>query len=195
MRRSMSWLLTGVLSLVIVGFARPVAAQDTPKVEVAGGWNYFAARSNADESWEHFYKGGFGEVAVNLNSKWGALGNIAYDQKTITDTGGDVKIKVIPYLFGVRYSSRTSSKNTPFLQFLVGATKLDASQGSFSTDETNFTWQAGGGVNIKAAEHLSARIGGDYFRIMGKDDGDLTGGEAIQGLRLTAGVVIPFGGN
>ena len=120
MRRSMSWLLTGVLSVVIVGFARPAAAQDTPKVEVAGGWNYLAARSNADESWEHFYKGGFGEVAVNLNSKWGAVGNVAYDQKTITDVGGDVKVKVIPYLFGVRFSSRTSSKNTPFLQFLAG---------------------------------------------------------------------------
>lgn len=188
----MSWLLMGVLTVAIVGFASPAAAQDTPSVEVAGGWNYFAARSNDDEEWEHFYKGGFGEVAVNLNSRWGVVANVAYDQKTITEFGGDVKIKVLPYLFGVRLSSRTSSKNTPFAHFLVGATNLKATQGSDSVDDTQFTWQVGGGVNIAAKGRLGARVGGDYFRIHGSDSSNLNS-EAIQGLRITAGIVVGIG--
>lgn len=194
MRRSMSWLLAGVLSVLVAGTARPAAAQDAPKVEVAGGWNYIGARANADDQWEHFYKGGFGEVAGNLNSRWGVVGNVGYNQKTITDVGGDFQIKVMPYLFGVRASSRVNEKNTPFVHFLAGATRLEGSQGSDSGEETAFTWQAGGGLNINSSGRVGARIGGDYMRIQGKDGGELSGGEAIQGLRLTVGVVVGFGG-
>ena len=189
----MSWLLIGVLSVVIVGMARPAAAQDdAPKVEVAGGWNYMGLRFGESDTWEHFYRGGFGEVAVNLNNRWGIVGNVGYDQKTVVEIEGDIKAKVIPYLFGVRLSSRANEKNTPFLQFLVGATKRSLSLGSESINETTFTWQAGGGVTIKASEHVGARIGGDYMRIQGKDDSEIFGSDATQGLRLTAGVVVGF---
>ena len=41
MRRSKSWLVAGVMSLLVVGMAALSAAQDdAPKVEMAGGWNY-----------------------------------------------------------------------------------------------------------------------------------------------------------
>ena len=181
--------------MLVVGFAAPSAAQeDAPAVEVAAGWNYIAARSNATNEWEHFYRGGFGEVAGNLNNRWGVVGNVGYDQKTVTEIEGDITFKVIPYLFGVRLSERTNPKTTPFVHFLAGATQLKASLGSESVDETNFTWQVGGGLNINASGRLGARAGFDYIRIQGKDDGDLSGGEAIQGLRLTAGIVVGFGG-
>ena len=193
MRRSMSWLLTGVLSVVIVGMARPVAAQDAPKVEAAGGWNYIAARSQASDEWDHLYKGGFGEVAVNINNRWGAVGNIGYDEKTETEVGGDIKFKVIPYLFGVRFSRREDAKPSPFLQFLAGATRISASQGSFKIDETNFSLQFGGGVNIPVNSRVFARVGGDYLHIQGGgDDSELTGGEIVQGLRISAGVGVGF---
>jgi hypothetical protein len=175
--------------------ARPAAAQDdAPKVEVAGGWNYMGLRFNESEEWQHFYKGGFGEVAVNVNNRWGVVGNVGYDQKTVTDVGGDIDAKVTPYLFGVRMSSRRNEANTPFLQFLAGATRIKLSQGSESLTQTTFTWQAGGGINIKVNDVLGARVGGDYMRILGKTDSDITGDEAVQGLRLTAGIVVGFGG-
>ena len=37
-----------------------------------------------------------------------------------------------------------------------------------------------------------ARAGFDYLHIHGKDGGQLTGGEAIQGLRISAGVGVGF---
>jgi opacity protein-like surface antigen len=190
--RSKNWLVAGMMSLLVVGFAVPSAAQDDARAEVAGGWNYIAARSNADNNWEHFYKGGFGEIAVNLNNRWGVVGNVAYNQKTITDVGGDIKINVIPYLFGIRLSAGNAEKVTPFAHFLAGATSLKASQGSDSVDETPFTWQVGGGLNIAGSGRVGARVGADYLRIRGTDDGELTGGEAIQGLRISAGVVVGF---
>jgi opacity protein-like surface antigen len=190
----MSWLLTGVLSLVIVGMARPAVAQDdAPKVEVAGGWNYIAARSQASDTWEHLYKGGFGEVAVGLNDRWSAVGIVAYDQKTLVEIEGDFKLSVVPYLFGARYSHRANAEQaTPFLHFLAGATRLKISLGSDSESETNFTWQVGGGVNIPINSRVFARAGGDYMHVHGKDNGNLTDGEAIQGLRISAGVGVGF---
>jgi opacity protein-like surface antigen len=190
----MSWLLTGVLSVVIVGMARPAAAQDdAPKAEVAGGWNYIAARDQAGDEWNHLYKGGFGEVAVNLNNRWGVVGNIAYDQKTEAEIGGDVKFTVVPYLFGVRFSHRVEDRATPFLHFLAGATRIKATQGSDSVDSTTFSWQFGGGVNIPVNSRVFARAGGDYLHIYGgDDDNQLTGGEIIQGLRISAGVGVSF---
>lgn len=193
MRRSMSWLLTGVLSVVIVGMAKPAAAQDATKVEVAGGWNYIAARSQASDTWEHLYKGGFGEVAVNLNSRWGVVGNVGYDQKTIAEVEGDFKLTVLPYLFGVRYSARTEPERpTPFLQFLAGGTRIRGELGSDSETENNFSWQVGGGVNVPVNSRVFARAGFDYLHIHGKDGGQLTGGEAVQGLRISAGVGVGF---
>lgn len=195
MRRSKNWLVAGVTSLLVVGFAAPSAAQDdAPKAEVAAGWNYIAARSDATDEWEHFYRGGFGEVAFNFNNRWGAVANVGYNQKTITEIEGDIKFKVIPYLFGIRFSERANETTTPFAHVLVGATQLKASLGSESVDETSLTWQVGGGLNVGTSRAVGARVGFDYIRIHGKDDGDLTGGEAIQGLRLTAGIVIGIGG-
>lgn len=193
MFRSKNWLVAGVMSLLVVGVAAPSAAQDdAPKVEVAGGWNYIAARFDAGDEWQHLYKGGFGEVAVNLNNRWGAVANVAYDQKTVVEIEGDVKFTMVPYLFGVRFSERRNAKTVPFLHFLVGATQLKASLGGDSVDETDLTWQVGGGLNINASGRLGARAGLDYMRIMGTDDGELSGGEAIQGLRISAGIVVGF---
>ena len=193
MRRSMSWLLTGVLSLVIVGIARPAAAQeDAPKVEVTGGWHHMSLRFNESNTWLHPYKGGFGEVAVNMNEKWGVVGTVGYNMKTITEVVGDFDAKIIPFLFGVRYSSRTNPKNTPFLQFLAGATRWSVEGPGFNESQTTFTLTAGGGINIKANDTVHARIGGEYIRIWGKDNGQITGEEATQGLRLTAGVGVGF---
>ena len=193
MLRSKNWLVAGVMSLLVVGFAAPSAAQDdAPKVELAGGWNYIAARFDAGDEWQHLYRGGFGEVAVNLNNRWGAVANVAYDQKTVTEIEGDVKFTTIPYLFGVRFSERSHPRTTPFLQVLVGATRLKASLGGDSVDETDVTWQVGGGLNVNASGRVGARAGLDYMRIMGADDGELSGGEAIQGLRLTAGIIVGF---
>ena len=189
MHRWMSGLLIGVMSLVIVGMARPAAAQDAPKVEVAGGWNYLAARSNEDETWEHLYKGGFGEVAVSLNERFSVVGVVAFDQKTIAEVSGDLKVKAIPYVFGVRMSSRTNAeKATPFLHFLAGATRLSAELEGDEEKKTPFTWMAGGGVNIPVNDRVFARAGADYFRIQG----DPENFGVIQGFRLTAGVGVGF---
>jgi hypothetical protein len=190
----MKWLgLGSLVCLVVTGFVTPAAAQDLKRVEVAGGWNYMAIKNNSDEDWTHFSKGWFAEVAGNLNSTWSVVGAVIGVTKTVTDFQGSVDLTAYPYVFGIRASSRRNPKTTPFAHFLAGATNLKAEQGSESASETLFTWIAGGGANIKINDTVGARVGGDYVRIKGKSDSQLVE-EALQGLRLTAGITVGFGG-
>ena len=58
------------------------------------------------------------------------------------------------------------------------------------------TWSievVGGGANVKINDAVAARVGGDYIRIKGKDQSELIT-DALQGLRITAGVSVGFGG-
>jgi hypothetical protein len=192
-RGSMKWLLFGALCLAVTGFARPAAAQDEPaKVEVSGGWNYLAMKSNADEQWFHFGKGWYADVAGNLNSRWAVVGQVSGAYKSIIEDLDELDVKVHPYLGGIRFSSRRDPKVTPFAQFLLGMSNFKVSGGGESLSHNFFTYQAGGGVNIRAGERLAARVSADYFRIIGDEDSGITD-EAFQGLRLAVGVIFPIG--
>ncbi len=190
----MKWLgLVGLVCLLVTGFSTPAAAQNFKKVEVAGGWNYMAIKDNAEEDWTHFGKGWFGEVAGNLNSRWSVVGAVIGAYKTLSERDGDFDLKVHPYVFGIRASSRKNPKAAAFAHFLAGGTSLKVSAGSEHVSDTFFTWLAGGGVNVKVNDAVSARVGGDYIRVKGKDDSELIN-DALQGLRLSVGVVVGFGG-
>ena len=190
----MKWLgLVSLMCLLVTGFSTPALAQNVKKVEVAGGWNYMAIKDNQDEDWVHFSKGWFAEVAGNLNSTWSVVGAVIGAKKTITDFEGDVDITAFPYVFGIRASSRKNPKATPFAHFLAGATNFKGEQGTFSATDTLLTWVVGGGANVKINDAVAARVGGDYIRIKGKDQSELIT-DALQGLRITAGVSVGFGG-
>ena len=152
-----------------------------------------AIKDNAGEDWTHFSKGWFGEVAGNLNSKWSVVGSVLGGYKTLTENDGTFDLKVHPYVFGVRASTRRNPKVTAFGQFLAGATNIKISQGSDHVSDTLFTWLAGGGANVKINDKVGARIGGDYIRVKGKNDSELVQ-DALQGLRISAGIVVGFGG-
>lgn len=190
----MKWLgLVGLICLVVTAFATPAVAQNVKKVEVAGGWNYMAIKDNGDETWTHFPKGWFAEVAGNLSSMWSVVGLISGDYKTLTESDGDFNLKVYPYLFGIRASTRQNPKAAAFAHFLAGGTNVRVSQGSDHISDSYFTWAAGGGANVKINDKVGARVGADYIRVKGKEDTDLVT-DTLQGIRLTAGVVVGFGG-
>ena len=190
----MKSLVVVVLCLVVTGFARTATAQDAPsKVEISGGWNYMAIKDNGDEQWNHFGKSWYADVAGNLNERWAIVGQISGAYKTLDDFDGDIDVKVHPYLFGVRASSRRNPKHTPYAQFLVGATNVKLSQGSDSVSGNNLTFQMGGGVNVQISGRVGARVSADYLRVQGNDDSEVVT-DALQGLRLAAGLVLGFGG-
>ena len=184
----------GVVCLMAVGLADTAAAQgESSKTEISGGWQYSALRSNDQETWEHFGKAWYGDVAFRMRGIWSGVAQVSGAYKTRVDQAGDINVKVHPYLFGLRATSRKNPTRDVFAQFLVGGTNLSVSQGgAFDESTTALTLQTGGGATIHLSDRVGARVVAEYIRIMPGDGNDIAE-EAIHGLRLSVGVVYGLG--
>jgi hypothetical protein len=175
---------------MVIGFATPAAAQDTPRVEVSGGYNFFTGKASGDDDWEKFAKGWYADVAGNVTETIGIVGQVTGNYKTIEDIEGDFDLKIHTYMFGVRGSSPGRVRG--FGQVLFGAANLKGSVPGFSVSETDPAFQVGGGVTVLNTGNVGFRAGVDYLRIMAKDDGEVLEGDSVNGFRFNVGVVIGF---
>lgn len=191
MRGSMKGFGAGLLCVLVIGFAAPAAAQDTPKAEVSGGYNWLAAKQSGDDDWTTFPKGWYADLAGNLSDTVSVVGQVTGNYKRDGDEAVDLKIH--SFMGGIRGSSPGRIRG--FGQFLVGGVSLKAEDDSNnSASETNFGIQLGGGVNLLASGGIGLRLGLDYLRVFAKDDGEvLGGGEDVNGLRFTVGVTVGIG--
>ena len=189
MVRSMKCVGAGLLCLVVVGFARPAAAQDTPKVELSGGYNWLTVRPSGDEEWTKFPKGWYVDVAGNATKMMSVVGQVTGNYKTYEDVNFDLKIHT--FMGGVRWGAPGRVKG--FGQFLAGAAAIGGSGVGFDETEKDFAIQLGGGVNVLGGGVVGIRAGADYLRIFAKDDGVVVSGGDVNGFRLNVGVVIGIG--
>lgn len=191
-RASMNWLGASLLCLVGVGFATPAAAQDTPRAEISGGYNWLAAKSSGDDEWTKFKKGWYFDVAGNVTETVGIVGQVTGNYKTFEDPDGDFDLKIHTYMFGVRASSPGRVRG--FGQVLIGAANIKGSEttGTFSASETDLAFQVGGGVTVLNTGNVGFRAGVDYLRVKAKDDGEVLEGDSVNGFRFNVGIVIGF---
>ena len=178
------------LCLMVVGFAAPAAAQDTPKAEISVGYNHLTAKSSGDDEWEKFAKGFYFDVAGNISDTLSIVGQVTGNYHTIEDIDGDFKLNVHTFMAGIRGSSPGRVRG--FGQVLVGGVRLNAPDFE-DASETDFGIQLGGGVNILGSGGVGLRLGLDYLRVMAKDEGLILGGDDVNGFRFTAGVTFGIG--
>jgi opacity protein-like surface antigen len=178
------------LSLGVLGLAGPAFAQNAPKAEISGGYQYFQAKQKGDSDSEKFKKGWYGDLAGNVNRTVGLVFSVGSNSKTIEDGSDSFDITVHQFLGGVRVSGRNNPMAVPFGQVLVGAMRLKGTQGTFSATENDLGVLAGGGVNLMPKGNVGVRIGLDYTHIKAKSGGDLLDGQAINGFRFVAGIVL-----
>jgi opacity protein-like surface antigen len=206
-----------VLFIAGVCFLLPLCAkaQETPSVEVYGGYSFLHAETGRDlHGWN-------GSVAANLNKWFGLVVDVSghYDSNstnlvvTIPDfptlpglppfafrVKMDTKIHTI--MVGPRVSYRKIEKITPFAHALFGVSRTHTevesqSTGfeSFSSDnDTTFAMAIGGGLDVNLSKSLALRvIQADYlykrigFERFGSDD-------IHHNLRASVGIVFRFGG-
>ena len=177
--------------LLVTGFARPAAAQDTPKAEVSAGYQWLAGKSSADDEWTKFPKGFYVDVAGNVSDTLSIVGQFSGNFKHFDDD--DFDLKLYTYLVGLRGSSPGRVRG--YGQFLIGGAQLKASNDafSFSASESNLALQIGGGVNVLGSSPVGLRAGVDYLRIFSKDDGEVLEGESVNGFRFIVGVTFGIG--
>lgn len=145
-----------------------------------------AQSADASVSYSYFRLGNSGGLNQN-----GVSGSVAYYPKSWIGLVGDVgayhgsvvgvSLNTYTYMFGPRVMLRNPTKINPFVQGLVGGSRL--SGGGSSSDQLAFS--VGGGVDIGILPHLSLRPQVDYVGLHNS-------GQTLNCTRASVGVSIRF---
>jgi hypothetical protein len=191
----MKWLAAGLLSLMVLGFAAPAAAQDTPMAEISVGYNWLTAKESSEDDleeqeWEKFPKGWYADIAGNISDTLSLVGQVTGNYKTFEDE--DFKLNIHTFMGGIRGSSPGRVRG--FGQVLVGGVALKAEDELFDIEEseTYFGLQIGGGVNVLGSGGVGLRVGLDYLRAFAKDDSLILAND-VNGFRFNVGVTFGIG--
>jgi hypothetical protein len=156
------------------------AQQPIPKVEVFGGYSNLTANLNGSS----FNLNGFDvSVAENMNKWFGG----ALDVSSHYGTEAGFNINTQSFAYGPVFSYRKNPKIVPFGHALFGAVRGGPEYLNISKPEFRFGMYAGGGLDVKVANHLALRlIQADYL---------LTrfSGARQDNIRVSAGIVLLLG--
>lgn len=172
-----------------MGSTREAAAQDAPAADVSAGYQFLSGKGENEDEWENFPQGWYVDAAANVTNSVGVVGQVSGNYKHFDDDDFDLRLHT--FMGGVRVSSPGRVRG--FGQFLVGGANFKASDDIDSVSETDLAIQMGAGVTIMGSGNVGLRVGADYLRVIAKDDGELSGGEDVNGLRVVVGVVFGLG--
>ena len=145
------------------------AAQDHPKVDLFGGYQFTHFNPNVNAN------GWNSSIAGNVNSWFG----VAADFSGAYKNGGKLHTAMV----GPVFSYRKSERITPFAHVLLGGAV--ASGGGIS--ESGFAMAVGGGLDVNLNKHVALRlVQGDWmmFRAGGETD--------RKNVRVSTGLVLRF---
>lgn len=192
------------------------ADDGTPRVELFLGYSYWRAIPYSTGNRIEYLNGGSASLAYNFNRHWGLVGDFAgFSTDSVQfnaapgTTGSrvvDAEGKVFTYMLGPRYSFRSHSRLTPFLQVLVGVAHadevvLDCKDQIYACrplpSENAFALTAGGGLDYRLTHRVAVRLfQAEYLLTRFDDPSSLTGDKSFQNnIRLSAGLLFRFGGD
>ena len=155
-------------------------AQQTPKVEVFGGYSNLEANFSGSQ----FNMSGFNIAATqNMNSWFG--GTLDFSGHFGTENG--VKTNTESLGYGPVFSYRKAKTVIPFGHAMIGVTRGGPEYLNISQAEFRFDALVGGGIDVKIASNLALRVvQADYLMTR-------FSGARQDNLRLSAGIVLLFG--
>ena len=157
------------------------------------GLFFFAIASRAQSvdasvGYSYFRLGGSGGLNQN-----GASGSVAFNPNrwlgVVADIGGyhaspaGVSVNTYTYMFGPRFTLRNPTHVNPFVQGLVGGSRITVGSGGGSNSQ--FAYSFGGGADFAILPHLAFRPQVDY---VGLD----TPGSRTNCTRVSAALVVHF---
>jgi hypothetical protein len=191
------FLLGLILAMVLVLSAAPsMRAQDTPKVDLFGGYTYM--RTNIVVSGQGFnLNGASGSVAYNFNNWLGLVGDFGVTHQGGV-TGNPFSLTVITYQVGPRVSWRKNEHLIPFGQVLFGGghaggslytSSLGAGLAPLGTSNS-FALTAGGGLDWKLNSTIGIRLfQAEYLYTQFQNEKN----DTQNNFRFSAGIVFSFG--
>lgn len=136
-----------ILGLFMLVSAAPGKAQDYPKAEVFGGYQYVRLNPGGTSC-----QGIGGSATGNINNWLGAVGDFGYCKVTGLPSG--ISAHAVNYLFGPRVTYRSYGSLTPFAHVLFGGQHFGGTGGTANS----FAMALGGGADYKMTEHVALRL-------------------------------------
>jgi opacity protein-like surface antigen len=179
-------------------FASPALAQNTPKLEVFGGYQYL----HWDLSGGALNMNGFDVSGTYNFDRWiGLSADISgvYNGNTPNDPGPSGTTHIYNYMFGPTIYPFGHHRITLFVHGLAGdghihifLPALPGIPNSAETlTDTSFVYAAGGGVDATITRHIAVRVfQGDYEQTQFLQD---LGFPAQKNIRIAAGIVFRLG--
>ncbi len=185
-----------LLSLIVLValISVPVMAQDTPKAEVFGGYQYTRLNNVGGSGVDINANGWDGAVTGYFNKYFGVTGDFSGSYKTFSQTiqGVSVNVPVRIYTYsGGPVIAYREGKINPFVHALFGgvhvSAKASAAGQSVSVSENGFTTMVGGGVDAQLNKAVAVRLAQFdwvYYHISGES--------FSNNFRLSTGIVFRF---
>jgi len=194
-------LAAGLLPLLFCGVCS--ADDDTPKVEIFGGYSYLHADTDTTGIVDKFPEGFNADVTYYLYSVFGGTADFQYHKK---DFGGSQPqancpvtvvlcgdLSIFNFHVGPRFKARTG-KVEPFAHALFGF-----SRGSFDPNggtgksENAFSTKLGAGLDLVPTRHWAIRLAeANFYYSRFKPTFSLNGEDHQNNFTLSTGVVYRF---
>jgi opacity protein-like surface antigen len=172
------WL---VVAVAVALFSALAIAQDAPKAEIFGGYQY----TRVDAGGTGINANGWNASLTGYFNNWfGVAADFSGAYKTISG----VDFKVHSYTFGPVVSLNHEGTVSPFVHALFGGARATADAGIFGSGSDNgFTMAFGGGADAKVSENLAIRVvqaDWVYYRFSGVGE--------TKNARISTGIVLRF---
>ena len=189
-----------LIAVFLLGFSVIVMAEDTPKIEVFGGFSYVrvdtsTALKGTKYDWLDLNMKGFdGSLTINAN-KWagvvidvGANYGVVATNPSNPRTGAWMDYRILSYMGGPKFTL-SRGKVSPFAQALFGYAGLKRSESHVDTKERTFAMAFGGGVDVNLNSRFAVRaVQLDSLLVRSQLRGNFA-----KNLRLSTGIVLKLG--
>ncbi len=165
-----------------------VLAEDAPRVEVFGGFQYFRANTGTNvANLDHFNLNGWdASLSGYFNRYIGVTADFSGAYGSPEFLGVPIHTKQHTFMFGPVVRLPNPTHITPFVHALGGGVHTSADAQGASASDTNAAWAVGGGLDLSLGPLFSIRPAQvDYLQTR-------TGGDSQNNFRYSAGVVIKF---
>jgi opacity protein-like surface antigen len=189
-----------LVAVFLLGFSVMAMAQDTPKVELFGGYSLVlvdtstALKHSNFEGMDLNLNGWNSSIAFNGNKYLGfvaefggSYGTVGYEERNQPpNSWADVSIYSI--MIGPKFTLHRG-KASPFVQTLLGYAHIKGTEAGETYTENDMAIALGGGIDVSVNEMVSLRpVQLDYFATRTKLTGDFA-----DHLRFSTGFVIKLG--
>ena len=152
-------LSTLLVLLTMSGF---VVAQDQPKLEVFGGYQFTRAGTGTSLVRDFNMNGWNASLSGYFDRNLGITADFSGSYGTASVFDVDVSNHLYTYMFGPVLRTANKSPFQLYAHALFGGGHITATAAEpfgLSRSDNGFTWAVGGGVDYKALPHISVRLG------------------------------------